>query len=170
MGEEVKVRKQRTNGFPGFLIAGFARKGKSGYLFVPLALLGPVLREQPNVFALGAAAGQEALWIPFPDLEFLDQPVRFVGDLPEEARQEGELATITKVHYNAPQHPFHPDLHVSAMLGANTTRISANAYAAPAGLRGRPEGTLLEFYRRFEDVDHRPWSRRHELASPPTRG
>jgi len=143
----------------GFLLAGLAGKGRPGYLFVPFTAV-----ETLDPYAFGHAYGTRALFLDRPGLEFLDQPLRFVHRIPEEVLAEGIEGSIFGIAFQTPEElGLFIGYHLRVDMrpdDINLPKVIAGASAAPEGLPGVKKDTLLEIYRDFAEIDHRPWSLR----------
>ena len=77
-------------------------------------------------------------------------------------------ATITNVCFSRPRF-LTPDLRLTALLESNSKDVSAGAYASPSGIIGVKKDILLEVYRSFDAIDHRPWSLRTSIPETTAR-
>ena len=137
----------------GFLLAGLNGLGRPGYLLIPYHIVGSV-----DVYDLPKALDGDAVFFPKDDLEFIDQPVRFVMRIPDHLLESGVSGVIDEVSFKRPRFITY-DIRVVAIMD-DGSQVVAGGTTAPSEMPGVQEGTILEVYASYHDVDHRPWSLR----------
>lgn len=153
-------------GVAGYLIAGLAGAGNMGYLFVPYEAVGPGPLHAIDPYELGRAIGNKAYWLPMPEEHhFLDQPLRYVQSMDESLLTGDQRAMVKDVRFSHGGGFMSPFIHVSALRCSDDQKIAANVYEAPRGMASVEEGTFLEIYMDYVDIEHLPWSLR-EAPSP----